>query len=313
MRQRLVCLSHTPLKGHVDPLPAVVAEVAGTVAMLRAEVERFAPELIVLFAPDHYNGFFLDLMPQFCIGVAATSVGDYSTSPGPLDIPRALAEDCAAAVVANGIDLAVSWRMQVDHGFAQPLEELTGGLARHPVLPLFINSVAPPLVDFKRAREFGAAVGRFLRGVERRVLVVGSGGLSHNPPVPQLRTAAPEVAERIIAGRNPTPEARAARQQRTIDAARAFAAGSNELRALNPDWDRRFMRHIETRDWPALDAYRNDDITADGGASAHEVKTWVAAAAAFDALAGGRGELASRYYRAIPEWVAGFGALTSAP
>ncbi|WP_139826316.1 3-carboxyethylcatechol 2,3-dioxygenase [Derxia lacustris] len=313
MKRHLVCLSHTPLKGHVDPLPEVVAEVGDAVAQLRAEVERFEPELVVLFAPDHYNGFFLDLMPQFCLGVAAQSVGDFASRPGPLDVPRALAEACAEAVVADGIDLAVSWRMQVDHGFAQPLEELTGALDRHPVLPLFINSVAPPLVDFRRAREFGAAVGRFLRNLDQRVLVVGSGGLSHNPPVPQLRSAAPDVAERIIAGRNPTPEARQARQARTIAAARAFAAGSNELRALNPDWDRRFMRDIETRDWSALDAYRNDAISADGGASAHEVKTWVAAAAAFDAATAGAGALRRRYYRAIPEWVAGFGAISSAP
>ena len=71
MQARLQCLSHTPLKGCFDPEAAIVKEVAGLVDTLRAEVEAFGPEVIYLFWPDHLNGFFLDLMPQFCIGMAA--------------------------------------------------------------------------------------------------------------------------------------------------------------------------------------------------------------------------------------------------
>lgn len=310
MSALLQCLSHTPLKGLVDPSAEVVAQAAAVVAQLRAEVAAFQPELIFLFAPDHYNGFFLDVMPQICIGMEAVSVGDYASSAGALDVPRAIAEACAHHVVACDIDLGISYRMQVDHGFAQPLEELTPGLAAYPVIPLFINSVAPPVISFRRARQLGQAVGQFAATLGKRVLFIGSGGLSHNPPVPQMATASPEVAERLITGRNPSPEARAARQQRVVDAATRFAAGSTELRALNPDWDRTFMAHIQARDWAALDAYTNADITAQGGNSAHEVKSWVAAAAAFEACTAGACQLQSRYYQAIPEWIAGFGVLT---
>ena len=306
----LQCLSHTPLKGYVDPIPEVVLEADKIVSDLRREVEAFDPEIIFLFAPDHYNGFFLDAMPQFCIAIEATSVGDYQTSAGPLNVPRQIAEACATHVVAADIDLAFSYRMQVDHGFAQPLEELSGSLDRYPVIPLFINSVAPPLVSFKRARQFGEAVGEFARQLGKRTLFIGSGGLSHNPPVPQIATAPPEVAGRIIAGRNPAPDARAARQQRTVDAATLFATGNSPLHPLNPQWDEAFMANLATQDWTALDAYGNKAITEAAGASAHEVKTWVAANAAMNAATGGHYRVESRYYRAIPEWIAGFGALT---
>ncbi|GHL31687.1 hypothetical protein ECZU26_25120 [Escherichia coli] len=57
-------------------------------------------------------------------------------------MPVELAEACAHAVMKSGIDLAVSYCMQVDHGFAQPLEFLLGGLDKVPVLPVFINGVA---------------------------------------------------------------------------------------------------------------------------------------------------------------------------
>lgn len=311
MQARLQCLSHTPLKGYFDPEAAIVREVAALVGTLRAEVEAFDPEVIYLFWPDHLNGFFLDLMPQFCIGMGADSVGDYQSSAGPLSVPRRLAEACAEAVVDAGIDLAFSYRMQVDHGCAQPLEELTGALDRYPVVPIFINSVAPPVVSFRRARQLGEAVGQFARAQGQRALFLGSGGLSHNPPVPQLATATDtDVINRLMNNRNPSAEARAARQARTIAAAEAFTAGTSALHPLNAEWDRRLMAHLTNRDWASLDAYRNADITADAGGSAHEAKTWVAAVAAMDRACAGAWEAEQRYYREIPEWIAGFGALS---
>lgn len=69
MNAYLHCLSHTPLVGYVDPEQAVLDEVNGTIADARARIAAFDPELVVLFAPDHYNGFFYDVMPPFCLGI----------------------------------------------------------------------------------------------------------------------------------------------------------------------------------------------------------------------------------------------------
>lgn len=123
----LHCLSHTPLVGLVDPAPAVLAEIDADVAAARDRIAKFDPELVILFAPDHYNGFFYDVMPSFCIGTAAEAVGDFGSVAGTLTVPMDLAEQCVSAVLDSGIDAAVSYRMQVDHGFAQPLELLLGG------------------------------------------------------------------------------------------------------------------------------------------------------------------------------------------
>ena len=87
----LECLSHTPLHGYVDPAPEVVAEVERVQAAARARVEAFDPECVILFGPDHYNGFFYDLMPPFCIGMAAHAIGDFKSMAGPLNVPEALA------------------------------------------------------------------------------------------------------------------------------------------------------------------------------------------------------------------------------
>ena len=144
MHAYLHCLSHSPLVGYVDPAQEVLDEGNGVIASARERIAAFSPELVVLFAPDHYNGFFYDVMPPFCLGVGATAIGDFGSAAGELPVPVELAEACAHAVMKSGIDLAVSYCMQVDHGFAQPLEFLLGGLDKVPVLPVFINGVATP-------------------------------------------------------------------------------------------------------------------------------------------------------------------------
>ena len=311
MPMLLECLSHTPLTGYYDPAPEIVAEVERIQAAARARVVAFDPELVVVFAPDHYNGFFYDVMPPFCIGASASAIGDFKSLAGPLAVPADTALELAECVLASDVDVALSYRMQVDHGCAQALEILTGGLDRYPVVPIFINSVAAPMASCRRARLLGDAVGRALARSNKRVLVIGSGGISHEPPVPELAGASEEVAERLIAGRNPSAEARAARQARTVAAARAFTAGDSPLHALNPEWDRAFLKLLEQGELTALDGLTDNAITREAGKSAHEIRTWVAAFGALNAFGPYRATL--DYYRPIPEWIAGFGAMHASP
>lgn len=311
MAASLICISHSPLKGLFDPALEVIDETNRLILSLSKELEEFDPELIFLFAPDHYNGFFLDSMPQICVGIEALSIGDYGGLQGPLNVPSSIALELSESLIDDGFDIAVSFKMTVDHGFEQPLRELIGDLTRFPVIPIFINSVAPPMISFKRARLFGEALGRFAAKLNKRILFLGSGGLSHNPPVPLIHSAPAEVAARIINGRNPSQEAVQARKARTVSAAIAFAKGESDLHPLSPDWDLQFIENLVTKDWKRIDEYSNTQVTNDAGASAHESKTWVVASAAMNACCANRYEPFSRYYRAIPEWIAGYGALTA--
>lgn len=309
MSIKLKCLSHTPLRGLNDPGADVVREVDDILARSRAEVEAFDPELIVIFAPDHYNGLFYDLMPPFVIATAAESVADYQTLPGPLSIPRELALEMTRFILDQDVDIALSHRLQVDHGCTQTLEEMTGSLTRYPVIPIIINSVAPPFAPYRRIRKLGEAVGKFLAPLDKRVLILGTGGLSHEPPVPLLATAPDEIANFLIAGRNPTPEARAARQARTIAAGKIYGTAACAQTPLNAEWDLAFIDLLVNRRLADIDDFQIDDISKTAGRSTHEVRTWVAAFAALAAT----GPYAARkdYYRAINEWIAGYGVVSA--
>jgi len=307
---QLKCLSHTPLRGFNNPEASVMQEVDAVLAKARAEVEAFDPELIVLFAPDHYNGLFYDLMPPFVLATQATSVEDFRTLPGSLSIPKDLAMALHRFILDNDIDMALSHRLQVDHGCTQAMEELTGSLTRYPVIPIVINSVAPPFGPYRRIRKLGDAVGRFLATLNKRVMIVGTGGLSHEPPVPLLAGAPENIANFLIAGRNPTPEARAARQANTIATGKIFGTPQCPLTPLNPQWDINFINTLIEGRLADVDSFDIEQISKTAGRSTHEIRTWIAA---FSALAvNGTYEAKKDYYRPINEWIAGYGVVSAA-
>lgn len=306
-------ISHTPLMG-LNPIAAEVERpLQNALGIARQHVLAFAPELVVVVAPDHYNGFFNELMPPFCIGTEAEGVGDYLSPAGPLNVDSVAAVSLADHLMDEDFDIAVSRRMKVDHGFTQPLQLLWGGLDTPPVIPLFLNAVAAPGIPrLRRCRALGAAIGRFLDMVPRRTLLIGSGGLSHEPPVPTLANPDPAVRERITVRQEASAADREAKTQRVMAAGKALAAGDSTMKPLNPQWDRRWMDAL-AGDGASLDGLcgmSEESIASEGGFSAHESKNWLVARAA---LGDGGTDCRFRHYQAIPDYIAGFGLMWLTP
>lgn len=117
------------------------------------------------------------------------------------------------------------------------------------------------------------------------------------------------MRDRLLGSGKQLPEnERELRQQRVISAAEKFVVDQNTLHPLNPVWDNCFMSLLE-QGVCRLDAVSNEELSAMAGKSTHEVKTRVAAFAAFAAISAfGNWRSEGRYYRPIPEWIAGFGS-----
>jgi 2,3-dihydroxyphenylpropionate 1,2-dioxygenase len=302
-------MSHSPLLG-LNPISSEdQSALDSAMAAARAAVHAFDPELVVLVGPDHYNGFFNELMPPFCLGTQARAVGDYLSPAGPLNVPGELAVELAKHLMDAHFDLAVSRRMEVDHGFSQALQVLWGDdLHTPPVLPIFLNAVAQPgIARLARCKALGEAIGQFLDGLPQRTLLIGSGGLSHEPPVPTLEHPDASVRERITIKRAPTEAEKAAKTERVKAAGMALAQGEQWMKPLNTDWDLRWMEHMATGQLEALCRLDEASIAREAGNSAHESKTWLVARAALPQHT--LLPCPVRAYRAIPALIAGYGVM----
>ena len=307
-RFALCCMSHSPLLHTADPGESVAHAVASALREARAFADSFDPDLVVVFGPDHYQGFRYELMPPFCVGTAATAIGDYGTTAGALDVPQALADDLLAHLLNADLDVAMSEKMVVDHGISQPLEILFGASGARPVIPLFLNSVAQPLGPLRRVRRLGEAVGEWAAQLDRRVLFVGSGGLSHDVPIPRLREATPETAAYLVDKRR-TPAEQQAREELLYQAGQSFARGESTLMDLNPDLDHELLQLFAKGDLAQFDTFSVEWLGEQGGSSIHEVRTWIAAHAALRTAGPYRTE--SSFYQPIPEWIVGFAVATA--
>lgn len=310
MKSMLVCASHSPLMLVDMPSSAPGShDFLGKIDEVRERVERFAPELIVVFGPDHFNGFFFDLMPSFCIGAAAHTSSDWGLPGVTLNVPSDIAAACVDSVRSEDIDVAMSWDMRADHGISIALQQLVGLPGRYPVLPIFVNCAAPPRPSFRRVRRFGTAVGHYLRVLGKRVLIVGSGGLSHDPPTPRFAGAPPEIRRRLIERKPATPEELRQREARVVSAAHAMVKGEGPCLAPDEQWDRNFLQMLLDGRLEDCDRLNDADLDRIAGFGSHEVRTWVATFAATREISKFAPQL--DYYRIVPEWITGMGLITA--
>ena len=317
MAVKLICASHSPLMEFASPQEKRQEQaVRDAFDTLAAEVKAYDPTLIITFGPDHFNGFFYDLMPSFCVGIRATAAGDwdYGKDNNHINVPEDTAIDLVRRVLDEGVDVAYSYRMQADHGVTQPLHFLCGGhLDRYPTIPIFINGAAAPMPTTKRTVALGRAVGQFIKSLNlenERVLILGTGGLSHDPPTPQMGSVPPEVEEFLIAGRNPTTEARNNRQSKIITVGQKLAAGDKSVAVpLNPEWDRALLEIFAKADFTSIEAMTEAAIRVEGGRGGQEVRSWMAAFAALHEM--GEYDMTTHCYEDISEWIAGFGIVSA--
>jgi 2,3-dihydroxyphenylpropionate 1,2-dioxygenase len=300
-----VNLSHSPFW---NLAPAGTPEEPGghfteSAERLRAVAAGLAPDVVVVFGPDHARNLFYDCMPPFCIGIGdVRGIGDYRTPQGDLPPAGPLAREIFEGVTARGFDPAVSLDLGIDHGLTQVYSKLFPALDV-PIVPIIVNSGCPPLPSFRRCSDFGNAVGEAIRGAATaaRVLLVGSGGLSHWPA--SISAEDPSITAEwrdfLIHGRPRVAELEPIREAR----AQALAAGESTGR-VNAEWDRALLERISV-DPAMLGGLDAEDVEGLAGPGALEVRTWAAAAAAWG------GPLEWTAYEPVPDWITGMGMASS--
>ena len=140
---------------------------------------------------------FLNALPTFAVGGAAHDVNDDEGWGLPVVPPYPdpeLSWHLIESLVADEFDITTCQEMRIDHAFTLPLALLWPGAGMRPVrtVPIVINHVQHPLPTPSRCYKLGAAIGRAIESFDddSRVVVIGSGGLSH-----QLRRRARRLSQ----------------------------------------------------------------------------------------------------------------------
>lgn len=158
-------------------------ETAKLYASIREQLDEVQPDVLLMFDSDHLNTFFYDNLPLFCVGAAPRTAGpNDSNAKIPhyvVDVSEHHARQLHRAGVEHGFDLAVTQEFEVDHSILVPLHFLTPGMGL-PIVPVFINGVAPPLPSAKRCYALGQTLRDIIRGWPsgERIAVLASGSFS---------------------------------------------------------------------------------------------------------------------------------------
>jgi aromatic ring-opening dioxygenase catalytic subunit (LigB family) len=151
---------------------------------LRQKLEKSGPDTLILLTSEHWANFFLDHIGAFCIGLGDHFTGpvepwlkvEKAKVPGDPALAREILESC----YENGIEPSFSYEMEFDHGTMVPLHFLTPAMDR-PVIPIMFNTLAAPQPTPRRCHTLGYVIGRVARRSSRRIGLVATGGLSHDP------------------------------------------------------------------------------------------------------------------------------------
>ena len=316
----LVAMSHAPFatllppQDESDPGGRFLADAA---RVARA-VARLAPDAAVVIGPDHFHANFYDVLPPFVLGVEqAEGFGDFGSRSGPLPVATELAWPIRDGLAAAGFDLALSYALTVDHGIVQSYDIVCrggggGGGAGGggggegdsvPLVPLVVNTAAPPLPSLERCAALGAALGVAIRDAAfpGRVLLIASGGLSHWLPSndPRDATLAAERRAAVIHGRRDVRAVAAAREP----AVRAMGGDPNAR--VNREWDAWFLKQSASGDLAAVTDLGDAGLEENAGRGGHEIRTWLVGLAAVAA------PLIWTSYEPVPEWITGMGIGTT--
>ncbi len=159
----------------------------GGFVRVREWLAEVRPDVAVVAYNDHGLNFFLDKMPTFAVGAAP----EYRNADEGWGIPTLtpfrgipdLSWHVIESLVADEFDVTTCQEMLVDHGFSLPMALLWPGGGDWPVrvLPVAVNTVQHPLPSPARCWKLGRALGRAIAAYEEdlRVVVIGTGGLSH--------------------------------------------------------------------------------------------------------------------------------------
>ena len=294
-------LSHSPMMFVPGLRDAPAPRYRAGAEHIKDELRAREVDTLVLFYPDHFRQFRLDNMPTFSMGLdRVLTFGDWHLPKREYPVDNRLALYLLQGLIENGFDMAFKLEATLDHGGAQPLEVFHW--QGRQVVPIAINCTAPPLASLARCFDLGRNVGDLLAADqgERRIAVIGSGGLSHQVPITSWQDMGRDSEKWSLYVSGVDPERLAAVEAQRVQSVVDTIGTSKVL--INEKFDKEFLSAMERGDMAYLTAADASALQERGGNGMNEVRTWMAA---WGAVHGLPCQIVA--YDPVAEWVTGMG------
>jgi aromatic ring-opening dioxygenase catalytic subunit (LigB family) len=174
-----------------------------------ARIRARRPDLVVICSSDHLYNYDLNVQAPFAVATDGTHVpfGDMQLPTDPLPGHAEFAASFIAFAAARDVDLTRLHGYRPDHGVVIPALLLSPERAV-PIVPLIVNTAMEPAPLLRRSWRLGVVLRDFVREARpasERVVVLGTGGLSHWLGVPEMGRVNNEfdreVIDTLVAGR----------------------------------------------------------------------------------------------------------------
>lgn len=311
-------LSHAPgaLGWPEAAAPDVQKRVQDATSALGKRLKDSRPDVIVAFLDDHFENHYRNLLPTVSIGIADHHIGPAKQWLEALRLTEqerfpgapAIAEKLMRSLVSQGFDLARLGTIEYGNNLLVPWKNM-GVSSDIPVIPVFINVFSAPLMPYMRALALGRAFREAVLDLEGdlRVAFIATGGLSHWPP---FWTLSSSEEDRFLQQRMKkfqtegksylTTDPNLYTDLADYEIRMAKLSQENGVPLVNAEWDRAFLKALETQDMSYLEGLTFEEVEAQGGHGGHEILNWLAL---YGAMACAPGRVLA--YEDVTEWICG--------
>jgi 2,3-dihydroxyphenylpropionate 1,2-dioxygenase len=166
-------------------------------AVLRADLEKAKPDVLLVVANDQFVNFFWNNIPTFFITVADEVNGRFTRHKFQYRNHKELGKAIIRAGMSKNIDFAFGEHIELQHTQVVPLYFLLPE-PKIPILPIYVNTWVEPAPTPRRCYQVGELIREIADHTNERVAILATGGLSHFPGSPRIGEIDSEFDHKLL-------------------------------------------------------------------------------------------------------------------
>lgn len=197
---------HNPIMFYAPDAPSAAQKqvVLDAYAATARRIAELKADTAIIIGCDHYILYGTECLPRYVISTGEMD-GPVDQLPGlkrePIDCHAALGTHICKEGFETGFDWTVGRAMAVDHSVAIPHHYMVKPNPGMKSVAVMLACGVDPYLPMKRAWELGEQIAAAVKSFpgSERVVVIGSGGISHHVGDERMGEVNPDFDKRVLA------------------------------------------------------------------------------------------------------------------